>query len=174
MERLRRWPPVGAPVGNRMGTEQGSSGAARPFGVRVRSSGAAAATAYARVHSFEVGSPLPFDVEEGRVTALEYVLGALGAELVNGFRAIARKRRLAIDEVEATVDGELENPLTHLGVVGETGHPGLARIWIRVHVATLEPEDVVREAWDVTLERSPLLRTMAAAAKIEVTMTVTV
>ena len=157
-----------------MGTEQGSSGAARPFGVRVRSSGAGAATAYARVHSFEVGSALPFDLEEGRVTALEYALGALGADLVNGFLAVARKRRLAIDEVEATVDGALENPLTHLGVVGESGHPGMARVWIRVHVATFEPEDAVREAWEVTLERSPLLRTIAAAAKVEATITITV
>lgn len=147
-----------------------------PFGVRVRSSGASAgaATAYARVHSFEVGSALPFDPDEGRVTALEYVLGALGADLVGGFRALARKRRLAIDEVEATVDATLENALTHLGVVGESGHPGLLRVVIRVHVATLEPEDAVRAVFDVALERSPLLHTIVKAAKVEVTMTVTV
>jgi hypothetical protein len=117
---------------------------------------------------------LPFDPDEGRVTALEYALGALGADLVNGFRVVARKRRLTIDEVEATVDATLENPLTHLGVVGESGHPGLSRVWIRVHVATFEPEDAVREAWEVTLERSPLLRTIAAAARVEATMTITV
>jgi len=157
-----------------MGTEQGSSGAARPFGVRVRSSGTDAATAYARSHSFEVGAAVPFDPEERRLTALEYALGALGADLVNGFRVLARKRRLAIDEVEATVEATLENPLTHLGVVGESGHPGMARVWIRVHVATFEPEDAVREAWEVTLERSPLLRTIAAAARVEATMTITV
>jgi hypothetical protein len=156
-----------------MGTELGSSGAPRSFGVRVRSTGAGAATAYARAHTFEVGPALPFDPEESRLTALEYALGALGADLVGGFRSLARKRRLAIDEVEATVDATLENPLTHLGVVGESGHPGLARVWIRAHIATLEPEDMVREAWDVTLERSPLLRTIAAAARVEVTMTVT-
>ena len=109
-----------------------------------------------------------------RVTALEYLLGALGGDLVGGFRALARKRRLEIDEVEATVDATLDNPLTHLGVVGEEGHPGLERVAMRVHVATLEPEDAVREVWDEAVRRSPLMRTLGGAARIEVVMTVTV
>jgi uncharacterized OsmC-like protein len=157
-----------------MATERESRGALSPWGVRVRATGTAGATAYARVHSFEVGSALPFDVEEGRVTALEYLLGALGGDLIGGFRTLARRRRLAIEEVEATVDATLDNALTHLGVVGEEGHPGLDRVAVRVHVSTLEPEDAVREAWDEALRRSPLLRTLQGAASIEIVMTVTV
>jgi hypothetical protein len=131
-------------------------------------------TAYARNRSFEIGAALPFDVEEGRTTALEYVLGAVGGDVIGGFRALARKRRLAIDEVEATLDATLDNPLTHLGVVGEEGHPGIDRVAIRVHVSTLEPEDAVRAVWDEAVRRSPLLRTLAAAARLEVVVTVTV
>jgi len=157
-----------------MGTEPGSRGAQNPWGVRVRATGAAGAAAYARAHSFEVGSALPFDLEEGRVTALEYLLGALGGDLIGGFRALARRRRLVIEEVEATVDATLDNALTHLGVVGEEGHPGIDRIAVRVHVATVEPEPEVREAWDEAARRSPLLRTLEAAATVEIVMTVTV
>ena len=105
-----------------------------PWGVRVRAIAAGGTTAYARSHAFEVGAALPFDVEGSRVTALEYLLGALGGDLIGGFRTLARQRRLAIDEIEATVDATLDNPLTHLGVVGEEGHPGLERVAIRVHV----------------------------------------
>jgi hypothetical protein len=157
-----------------MGTEQGSSGAKAPWGVRVRATVAGGSTAYARAHAFEVGAALPFDAEESRITALEYLLGALGGDLVGGFRTLARKRRLAIEEIEATVDATLDNPLTHLGVVGESGHPGIERIAIRVHVATLEPEDVVRAVWDEVMQRSPLLRTLGTAAGVDVVMTVTV
>jgi uncharacterized OsmC-like protein len=152
----------------------GSSGAPPRWGVRVRATTPGGVTTYARSHAFEVGTALPFDVEQGRVTALEYLLGALGGDLVGGFRALARQRRLSIDDVEATVDATLVNPLTHLGVVGERGHPGLERVAVRVHVATLEPEEAVRAAWDEALRRSPLARTLAAAARVEIVMTVTV
>ena len=145
-----------------------------PWGVRVRAIAAGGTTAYARSHAFEVGAALPFDVEGSRVTALEYLLGALGGDLIGGFRTLARQRRLAIDEIEATVDATLDNPLTHLGVVGEEGHPGLERVAIRVHVATLEPEDAVREVWDEAMRRSPLVRTLGGAVQIEVVMTVTI
>ena len=49
------------------------------------------------------------------------------ADLVNGLQTLGRRRRVVIDQVEAVVEGELNNPLTYLGVVGETGHPGLER-----------------------------------------------
>lgn len=153
--------------------ETGSSGAPPRWGVRVRATVSGATTAYARSHAFEVGAALPFDVEEARVTALEYLLGALGADLVGGFRALARRRRLEIDEVEATVDATLSNPLVHLGVVGEEGHPGLETVTVRVHVATLEPEDAVRRVWNEAARRSPLARTLEGAARVEIVMTLT-
>jgi hypothetical protein len=152
----------------------GSSGApGAPWSVRVRAA-RGGATVYARAHSYEVGSPLPFDVEEGRVSALEYAIGALGAEVVNGFAALARRRRLEIDDVEATVEATLDNPLTHLGVVGESGHPGIERISMRVHVATLEAEEKVRSVWEEALRRSPLVRTLEDAVDLDLRMTVTV
>ncbi len=139
-----------------------------------RATAAGGTTTYARAHSFEVGAALPFDLEGSRVTALEYLLGALGGDLIGGFRALARRRRLTIDEIEATVDATLDNPLTHLGVVGEEGHPGIERVAIRVHVAALESEDVVREVWDEAVRRSPLMRTLGGAVRIEVVLKVTV
>jgi hypothetical protein len=145
-----------------------------PWGVRVRATADGGTIAYARNRSFDVGAALPFDAEASRTTALEYVLGALGGDVLGGFRALARKRRLAVDEVEATVEATLDNPLTHLGVVGEEGHPGIERVVIRVHVSTLEPEDAVRAVWDEAVRRSPLMRTMSAAARLEVVLTVTV
>jgi len=157
-----------------MAREPGSIGGQLPWGVRVRANARGGTTAYARTHAFEVGSALPFDLEETRPTAIEYLLGALGGDLIGGFRALARKRRLAIDEVEATVEATLVNALTHLGVVGEEGHPGVERVTIRVHVATPESAAAVRAVWDEAARRSPLLRTIEAAARVDVTLDIAV
>jgi hypothetical protein len=152
----------------------GSSGVLAPWGVRVRASGRTGAVVYARQCSFAVGSPLPFDVDEERATALELFLGALGADVVAGFRALAARRRLEVDEVEATVEARLDNPLVHLGVIGEQGHPGIASVALRVHVATREPEAKMREVFDEAVRRSSLLRTIGSAAALDVVVRVTV
>jgi len=127
---------------------------------RVSTDDAGSASVYVRKHSFIVGRPLEFDQEAGAVSALEYLLGALGADVLNGFRAEAKRRRLHLDRAEATVDGRLDNALTHLAVVGETGHPGLSRARVKVYASTAAPEASVKEAWADSLERSPLVRTL--------------
>ena len=75
---------------------------------------------------FSIGRPLEFDETSPRVAAIEYALGAVGGEIVNGLRAFADRRRLPIDAVEAVVTGELTNRLTYLEVVGER-RSGFAR-----------------------------------------------
>jgi OsmC-like protein len=127
--------------------------------VRVAGGPDDAATAYVRKQSFTVGTPLSFDEEEPRATAFEHLLAAVGADLVAGLGAAARRRRLALDHVEAVVEGTLKNPLTHLGVVGEEGDPGLDALAVKVFVDTAESEESVREAWQETLRRSPMAHT---------------
>ena len=50
---------------------------------------------------FSIGRPLEFDEASPHVAAIEYTLGAVGGEVVNGLRAFADRRRLSIDAVEA-------------------------------------------------------------------------
>jgi hypothetical protein len=142
--------------------------------VRVTSGAGDTARVSARRHQFTVGRPLDFDAEYGHLTALEHVLGAVGAEIVSGLRVFARRRRLEIDDVEAVVDGALDNPLTYLEVVGESGDPGLARLAIRVFVASPHDEATVRRLWDDTLARLPLARTLGAAGRVALRLELTV
>ena len=114
-----------------------------------------------RRHQFTVGAPLSFDVDYDHITALEYTLGALGAEIVTGLHVFAKRRRLELDAVEAVVDGDLGNPLMYFEVVGEEGQPGLSSIFIKVYVASQYDDDTVRQLWNDTLERLPLARTLA-------------
>jgi OsmC-like protein len=139
---------------------------------RVRATRRGQATAYVRKHQFEVGAPVQFDEQHDQVSALEYVLAAIGADVVKGFQAAADRRRLSVDQIEAVVSGQLDNPLVHLGVVGEEGHPGLEAVSVRVFVSTDEGEARVRAVWDEALGRSPLARTFASAVRLDLSIRV--
>jgi hypothetical protein len=138
--------------------------------LRVSTSGKGRATVFVRQHQFNVGLPVQFDQEYDAISALEYVLGAIGADLVNGFQSLARKRRVAIDYAEAVVQGELNNPLTHLGVVGEPGHPGLEKISVRAYVSSLAPEEDVQRVWQEMLAISPLVRTFQPLVRFDLSL----
>src|SRR5215467_1411581 len=103
---------------------------AMTLSLRVTASGPAARVWSGRRH-FTIGRPIEFDEASAHVGAMECALGALGGEVVNGLREFARRRRLAIDAVEALVTGELVNGLTYLEVIGESGRPRLRRIAIK-------------------------------------------
>jgi uncharacterized OsmC-like protein len=140
----------------------------RAWTLRVRATGGGRATAYVRRHQFDVGVAVQFDDEYDRVTALEYALAALGADLVTGVQRLARRRRVRVDDIEALVGGRLNNPLTYLGVVGEEGHPGLETVVVRVYLSTDEDEARLAEIWAEALRTSPLARTLQAAVRLDV------
>lgn len=141
---------------------------------RVSAEAPGRATAYVRKHSFGVGKPLDFDADSDTISALEYLLGALGADLVNGFRAEAKRQRVGLDRVEATVEGRLDNPLTHLNVVGESGHPGLAEASVKVYASSFDPEESVQQVWTDALERSPLVHTLRGSVELTLELQVVV
>jgi OsmC-like protein len=124
--------------------------------------------AYARTHSFAIGDPVSFDQQHARVTALEYLLGALGGELIAGLRRLATARRTHLDNLEASISVGLESPLAYLGVHGEGRKTRLGLVSVRVFVETAASEDAVMRAWAEVLERSPLVRTLRDALQLEV------
>ena len=127
--------------------------------------------AFARVsvgrRHFSIGRPIEFDVASPPVAALEYALGALGGEVVNGLREFARRRRLALDGVEALVTGELEDGLAYLEVIGERGRPRMRRIAIKVFVASGD-HNATRALFDEMIDRLPLLCTLRDALDLDV------
>ncbi len=125
-----------------------------------------------RRHQFPVGRPVELDEASPRIAALEYALGALAAEAVNGLRAFAARRRLELDAIEALITGELTHGLAFLEVVGEPTPPTIARIRLQVFVATPD-EAAVRTVWDELLDRLPLACTLRLAVPIEFDLTIT-
>jgi hypothetical protein len=125
-----------------------------------------------RRQQFSVGRPIEFDESSPRIAALEYALGAVGAEIVNGLHEFARRRRLQLDAVEALVTGELEHELVYLDVIGETGRPALRRLHVKLFVASADA-DGVRALLSEVLEKLPLTRTLSAATHVSTELIVT-
>jgi hypothetical protein len=118
---------------------------------------------------FSIGRPVEFDDASPYVAALEYAVGAVGGEVVNGLREFARRRRLAIDAVEALVTGELQDGLVYLEVIGENGRPRIRRIAVKVFVVSVDHE-ATRALFDEMIERLPLISTLREATDLDVVL----
>jgi uncharacterized OsmC-like protein len=138
------------------------------WAVRVHRIEEQVARVYARNHAFTVGEPASFKETDRHPSATELLLGALGADLVNGFSALARRRSIEIEGLELTLAGELDNPLVHLGVIGESGHSGFASIQGTFHVRVDAPPATAEEIWRQTLERSPMWNTLVRSVELQV------
>jgi hypothetical protein len=130
-----------------------------------------AARATAGRRQFPIGRPVEFDEASPHVAAIEYALGAIGGEIVNGLREFARRRRVVIDDVEAIVTGELANGLAYLEVIGEHGPPSLSRVGVKVFVSS--PDERVRTVFEEMLLRLPLLNTLRKALEVQIDLALT-
>ena len=140
--------------------------------LRVTAPGPAAARVSVGRRQFSIGRPVEFDDASPHVAALEYALGAVGGEIVNGLREFARRRRHAIDAVEALVSGELQDGLAYLEVIGERGQPRLRRIAVKVFVASPDGTGT-RALFDEMLPRLPLAATLRDAVDLDVELVLT-
>ena len=118
------------------------------------------AVAYARNHAFSIGQQASFKEADEHLSAVEYLLGALGGDLLSGFHTQAKRRGVFLADLEVKLSGRLNNPLVFLGVVGETGHPGFETITGTLYVSSDAEASLIQEIWQVTLARSPLVNTL--------------
>ena len=119
------------------------------------------ATAYARSHAFSIQAPASFNPSDPHPSGVEYLLGALGADLVLGFARAAARRGILLDALEVSVSGRLNNPLLVLGVVGETGHPGFEEIAATLYVGASDAdESSLHLLWEAALAASPFVHTL--------------
>ncbi len=140
---------------------------------RVGGTGENKATAYTRNQAFAVYGQASFKEADPHPSAVEYLLGALGGDLVTGFTTHAARRGIVVDALEASISGRLNNPLVFLGVVGETGHPGFETISGTLYVSTDADEPILRAVWQETLARSPLANTLQRCVTLSLELQIT-
>jgi TusA-related sulfurtransferase/uncharacterized OsmC-like protein len=126
---------------------------------RVRGQGGMEAQVFVRNHSFPVGQPVSFDTADKNISAIEYLLGSLGACLAVGFQWRASQRGIAVRNLELSVQAKAENILSYLGMDEETGHAGLAGVQAVLYIDADADEHTVQELWHETVRRSPAAQT---------------
>ena len=131
---------------------------------RVRSTGPHEATVYARNFSWKLGQPASFEEKDEHPGAVEALLGALAADVMNGFATQCGQHGLGIDELEANVQGRLSNVLAHVGL--EDGDPSFSKIELTVFVSSPAAGADLRETFAKTLQRSPLFTTLEKACEV--------
>ena len=131
--------------------------------VRVRTAAQDRATAITDRDPFPVGPQLDFAPAEGPPTALQLFLGAVAADVLQGYRAAAARRRVPLHDAEIVVTCRLENPLVYLGVVGETGRPAIAALDGTLYVNADADAAALAALWSETLARAPLVATLEPA-----------
>lgn len=140
--------------------------------VRVQCAGGQEAKVYARNHTFAVGQQASFKESDLHPSAVEYLLGALGGDLINGFHTQAARHRVTIDALEMRLSGRLNNVLAHLGVIGEVGHPGFESIAGALYVSADADASTLQVVWRRTLERSPLVNTLGRCVALSLELQV--
>ncbi len=151
-----------------------ASGASYSWTVRARGSERVEAAAYARNQVFTVCGQASFRAADPHPSAVEYLLGALGGDLLTGFAVSAARRAIQLHETEVSISGWLNNPLVFLGVIGEKGHPGFETITGTLYVSAEAEASTLRQIWEEVLAQSPLVNTLQRAVNLALELQITV
>lgn len=132
---------------------------------RVRGTGHLQATAYCRNFSFKVGAPASFEEKDAHPSAVEYLAGAIGAELAVLYSDACARAGAEVDDIELTVKLALHDPLATLEA--GRGDPSVRQIDVKCFASSMAAETGLRAAWEGALARAPLLSTLRKTAQVE-------
>jgi hypothetical protein len=127
---------------------------------------------FARSLGATLGKSWSFDIAEPALTGAETLLGILASDVVGTFLNIASRRRVVVDEVEATVKAELSGTLALLGVIGAAGEPHYSSFSLRAFAGSSAKEATLQEIWAEALHRAPLANTLRRSASFEAVLQV--
>jgi uncharacterized OsmC-like protein len=134
---------------------------------RVRWAGSLQTQVYCRNHTWNVGQPASFDVEDAAPSAVEYVLGALGSCLAMGFQIHASRQGIRIDELELSLGGQIDNIYVFLGIE-QAGHSGFHHITGTLYVRSDADAEVLQDLWQHTLAVSPVTQTLTRETALDI------
>lgn len=149
---------------------------ADPAGYTWTIRGSSAGGEVTRLHvgrnSFSAGPAISFRPDEPLPSAIDYLLGALTAEMVSNLIGCMRERAVDFDDVECRIAGQIEDPLASIGVVGARGNPAMRAITGTVYVSSDADDDVLKDAWSAALRRSSVYCTLQRCVSLSIEMRV--
>jgi TusA-related sulfurtransferase/uncharacterized OsmC-like protein len=129
---------------------------------RVRGRGGMGAEVFVRNHSFVAGQPASFDTADQAISAVEYLLGSLGACLAVGLQWRASQRGITVHNLEVALQARAQDILVYLGLQ-DTGKPGLTDVRAVVYIDADADWDALEELLAETVRRSPVTQTFLNA-----------
>lgn len=118
--------------------------------------------------SLRASGQLGLDVASDQPSSLDLMLSALATDLLAGFGREATRAGVELRDLELRLSARLENPLVALGVIGESGSPGLVEVRGRLDAAGITDEPLLRALWLRALDHAPVHTTLKRAAKIAI------
>jgi OsmC-like protein len=100
---------------------------------------------------------------------VEYLLGALGADLAQGLQVRASRVGIRVENLELQLSGRLDNIFVYLGAES-SGHSGFSRISGTAHVRADADEATLQALWREVLAASPLLQTLSRPVETEINL----
>jgi uncharacterized OsmC-like protein/TusA-related sulfurtransferase len=137
------------------------------WNVRVQGEKTLSAKVHSRNHTFVVGKPADFSSKVAAPSAIDYLLGALASDLTVGFKALASRRNIEIDQLEVSLKAGLDNVLFHLEME-DVGSPKVKEITGTFYVSSPQSDDDLEKLWKITLERSPIYQTLKQSININI------
>jgi len=129
---------------------------------RVRGRGGMGAEVFVRNHSFVAGQPASFDTADQAISAVEYLLGSLGACLAVGLQWRASQRGITVHNLEVALQARAQDILVYLGLQ-DTGNPGLTDVRAVVYIDADADAEALEELLAETVRRSPVTQTFLNA-----------
>ena len=139
------------------------------WSTRIHWNGGLQAKVFCRNHAWTVGQPASFDVQDAAPSAVEYVLGALGACLAMGFQIRASQRNVEIEELEISLSGQIDNIFVFLGTE-QDGDSGFKEIRGTIYVDSDADEEVLKKLWAETIAASPVTSTLTRNVEMNVAL----
>lgn len=139
--------------------------------VRVSSMEGLQAKVHSRNHTFVVGQPAEFSAQVEAPSAVDHLLASLSSCIVVGFKSHSSRRNIIIDHMEMSLAGKLDNVLYHMEIE-DTGSPRITEIKGTFYTTSPNDEAELREAWETTLDRSPIYQTLKDSMKIDLDFSV--
>jgi len=109
-----------------------------------------------------VGQPASFDTADKEISAIEYLLGSIGACIAVGFQWRASQKGVTVHNLEVALQARAEDILVYLGM-HDAGNPGLADVRAVVYVDADAEMETLQELLDDTIRRSPVAQTFLNA-----------
>ncbi len=138
--------------------------------VRVHAAAGESVRVYAGGVAWTVDGRTRFGAGEGGPSALDALLGALGADLALAFTRAARHAGVAVRALEITLEARVENALVVLDVIGESGSPALTEITGAAFASADVDPALAARLWADAIARSTIHATLARATRLAIAL----